>query len=70
MGLGFSRKDWQWIVVELAGYEGEHDVRTFNCPDKAARWINRQYDEDDKERLHPAIRLDKPNGESTYDHGW
>ena len=56
-----------FTVVELAGYEGENDRRSFKTEEKAWNWAKRQYLHGELESLHVQVRLDR--GEyRTYDY--
>ena len=56
-----------FTVVELAGYEGENDRRSFATYDQAWHWAKRQYSYRELESLHVQVRLDR--GEyRTYDY--
>lgn len=59
-----SRK---YTVVENAGYESETDIRSFDHYRDACAFIDRIYETGEAESLHVSIRMDKSNGEQTYD---
>lgn len=57
-----------YTVIENAGYEGENERRTaFSTASAAWKWAERNYDKDELETLHVAVREDCDNGESTYE---
>lgn len=47
-----------FTVVELAGYEGENDRKSFASPEKAWNWARRTY-RGELETLHVQVRLDR-----------
>ena len=61
-----TRLNRQYTVVENAGYVGEADV--FECLTRAEAiaFIRGQYDRDEIESLHVAIRTDFADGSSEY----
>lgn len=58
-----------YTVVELAGYVGENDRRSFPTYREACAWMAKHYGADEREELHVDIRLDTAAGEQTYDFG-
>lgn len=62
----------RYTVVENAGYERECDIRSFASYQDAIAFIKRNYTDEERDMaddacLHPAVRLDKANGEQTYE---
>jgi hypothetical protein len=55
------------VIVEYAGYEGERDTNRFKSYWDALRYLNKNYDEEDRERIHPDIAKDLPDGSRTYE---
>lgn len=55
-----------YIVVENAGYEREHDVRTFPSFRAAAAFIRSQYEPDEVDSLHVEIAVER-DGERSYE---
>jgi hypothetical protein len=56
----------EFIVVENAGYEGEQDIRRFKTYREACAFFDKQYDEEDRERIHPEIAVEI-DGERSYE---
>lgn len=62
-----------YTVVEQAGYVGEADQRSFESYLDACKWKDRHYTKaelgyfEDEKSLQVCIRLDKADGEQTYD---
>ncbi|WEJ60221.1 hypothetical protein [Devosia sp. FJ2-5-3] len=61
-----------YTVVENAGYERETDLRSFPTYGAAQAFLERQYTNDERDVmsetcLHPAIRLDRADGTSSYE---
>ena len=57
-----------YTVVENAGYEGEHDIKTgFARPDPAWNWATRHYTAAELLTLHVQVRCDSPEG-NTYEY--
>lgn len=62
-----NRNTRKYIVVENAGYEGEQDVHTAKTYRAAVNWLRKTYDEEDREKLHPDVCLERPDGSRTYE---
>jgi hypothetical protein len=56
----------EYVVVLMAGYEGERDLETFSNFDYACGYMREEFSEEEIEELHIAIALDI-DGERTYD---
>jgi hypothetical protein len=57
-----------YTVVENAGYEGEHDIKTgFTRIEPAWNWAARHYTADELCTLHVQVRRDSPEG-NTFDY--
>lgn len=64
-------KGAKYTVVELAGYVGENDRKSFGTFADAADYLEDEYGEaesDERERLKPDIAIDLPDGSRTYDY--
>jgi hypothetical protein len=53
----------RFTVVEMAGYEGERDIRSFDTLREAMDFMDNQYSEEERDQfhddcLHPDIRQD------------
>jgi hypothetical protein len=58
-----------YTVVENAGYEDEHDVKSgFRNLQDAYHWAEAAYTRGDYDRLHVQVRRDSPDGEQTYEY--
>lgn len=62
-----SKKEYEYIVVENAGYEREADVRRFNTYREACDFMDQHYDgREEIEALHVEVAAEI-NGERTYE---
>jgi hypothetical protein len=57
----------EYIVVENAGYDREHDVRRFMVYRSAVNWMHQTYSFNEIDQLHVAICRETANGERSYE---
>lgn len=56
-----------FVIVEHAGYEGEHDIGgKFDSYAEARDYVRKMYEPDEREQLHVEIAFDGPEGR-TYE---
>jgi len=60
--------EYKYTVVELSGYIGENDRRSFVNFVDACNWIERVYEPSEIEELHVRIRKDFADGTRTYEY--
>lgn len=56
-----------YIIVENAGYEGEHDVYSTRAYRDAIYWVTQNYTNDERDELHVAVCRITSSGERSYD---